>query len=153
MLGYPLTGVSSSTPIIILTVAIANCVHVLTTYAQSLKEGQSKKEAMANSLKINLQPVFLASATTAIGFLTMNFSEVPPFNHLGTLVAIGVLLSFALSITFLPALVTLLPKSRAKFKESDGKNFTRYRRFCHQKTPCLSLGNDFDYSLSNSQFT
>ena len=133
MLGYPLTGVSSSTPIIILTVAIANCVHVLTTYAQSLKEGQSKKEAMANSLKINLQPVFLASATTAIGFLTMNFSEVPPFNHLGTLVAIGVLLSFALSITFLPALVTLLPKSRAKFKESDGKTLLAIADFVIRK--------------------
>ncbi len=133
MLGYPLTGVSSSTPIIILTVAIANCIHVLTTYAQSLKEGQSKKEAMANSLKINLQPVFLASATTAIGFLTMNFSEVPPFNHLGTLVAIGVLLSFALSITFLPALVTLLPKSRAKFKESDGKTLLAIADFVIRK--------------------
>ena len=138
MLGYPLTGVSSSTPIIILTVAIANCIHVLTTYAQSLKEGQSKKEAMANSLKINLQPVFLASATTAIGFLTMNFSEVPPFNHLGTLVAIGVLLSFALSITFLPALVTLLPKSRAKFKESDGKTLLAIADFViRQRRACL----------------
>jgi len=136
-LGYPLTGVSSSTPIIILTVAIANCIHVLTTYAHALKEGLDKKKAMAKSLTVNLQPIFLASATTAIGFLTMNFSEVPPFNHLGTLVAIGVLLSFLLSITFLPALITLLPKSRAKFKESDGKvllglaNFViRRRRSC-----------------------
>ena len=133
MLGYPLTGVSSSTPIIILTVAIANCIHVLTTYAQSLKEGQGKKEAMTNSLKINLQPVFLASTTTAIGFLTMNFSEVPPFNHLGTLVAIGVLLSFALSITFLPAMVTLLPKSRAKFKENDGKTLLAIADFVIRK--------------------
>jgi predicted RND superfamily exporter protein len=138
MLGYPLTGVSSSTPIIILTVAIANCIHVLTTYAQSLKEGQSKKEAMTDSLKRNLQPVFLASVTTAIGFLTMNFSEVPPFNHLGTLVAIGVLLSFALSITFLPALVTLLPKSRAKFKESDGKTLLAIADFViRQRRACL----------------
>ena len=138
MLGYPLTGVSSSTPIIIMTVAIANCIHVLTTYAQSLKGGQSKKEAMANSLRINLQPVFLASATTAIGFLTMNFSEVPPFNHLGTLVAIGVLLSFALSITFLPALITLLPKSRAKFKESDGKTLLMIADFViRQRRACL----------------
>ena len=138
MLGYPLTGVSSSTPIIIMTVAIANCIHVLTTYAQSLKGGQSKKEAMANSLRINLQPVFLASATTAIGFLTMNFSEVPPFNHLGTLVAIAVLLSFALSITFLPALITLLPKSRAKFKESDGKTLLMIADFViRQRRACL----------------
>ena len=139
-LGYPLTGSSPSTPIIILTVAIANCVHVLTTYAHSLKNGAHQKDAMHDSLKINLQPIFLASVTTAIGFLTMNFSEVPPFNHLGTLVAVGVLISFLLSISFLPALVTLLPKSNVKLSENDGEFLTRFANFViANKKACLWL--------------
>jgi predicted RND superfamily exporter protein len=128
-LGYPLTGSSPSTPIIILTVAIANCVHVLTTYAHSLRNGAQQKDAMHDSLKVNLQPIFLASVTTAIGFLTMNFSEVPPFNHLGTLVAVGVLISFLLSISFLPALVTLLPKSNIKLSDNDGESLIRFANF------------------------
>lgn len=117
-IGYPLTAVSAASPIIILTVAVANCVHLLVTFIHGMHEGQTKLDAMEESLRINLQPVLLASATTAIGFLTMNFSEVPPFNHLGTLVSIGVLVSFLLTVSFLPALMTLLPV-RVKKSTSD----------------------------------
>ena len=108
-IGYPLTPPSATAPTIILTMAIANCVHVLVTFLQRLRAGDSKRDAVVETLRINLQPVFLASLTTAIGFLCMNFSEVPPFRHLGTFVAMGVATSFVLSITFLPAMIYLLP--------------------------------------------
>lgn len=108
-LGFPLTSVTTSSPIVILTVAVANTVHVLVTFLHGLRQGESKLKAMEESLRVNLQPVFLASITTAIGFLTMNASEVPPFNHLGNIVAIGVVVSFILTVSFLPALLTMLP--------------------------------------------
>ncbi|MEM7250128.1 MAG: MMPL family transporter [Pseudomonadota bacterium] len=108
-LGFPITPPSTSAPTIILTVAIANCVHILVTFLQELRAGEQKIDAMAESLRVNLQPVFLASLTTALGFLTMNFSEVPPFRDLGNFVAFGIVASFIMSVTFLPALVTLLP--------------------------------------------
>lgn len=115
-LGYPLTSVTISAPTIILTVAVANCVHILVTFFDLLETGTDKVEAMKESLRVNLQPVFLASLTTAIGFLTMNFSEVPPFNHLGNLVSIGVLTSFVLSITLLPAALLILPIKPSQHK-------------------------------------
>ena len=120
LLGYPLTSVTISAPTIILTVAVANCVHLLVTFFDLLNTGTPKEDAMKESLRVNLQPVFLASVTTAIGFLTMNFSEVPPFNHLGNLVSIGVLVSFVLSVTLLPAALILLPiKARAKSEHAN----------------------------------
>jgi predicted RND superfamily exporter protein len=128
-IGFPLTGISASAPIIILTVAVANCVHLLVTFIHGMHEGQNKIDAMQESLRVNLQPVFLASATTAIGFLTMNFSEVPPFNHLGTLVSFGVLISFILTITFLPALMTLLPLRVHKTKEDDYRRMASLGEF------------------------
>ncbi len=108
-IGFPLTGPSVSSMTIILTVAIANSVHVLTTFLHEMRKGKDKNDAIIETLRINLQPVFLASATTMVGFLTMNFSEVPPFQHLGNFVAMGVVASFILSITFLPALISVLP--------------------------------------------
>ena len=108
-IGFPLTPPSAASPTIILTVAIANSVHVLVTFLHEMRHGVEKNAAVIESLRVNLQPVFLASATTAIGFLSMNFSEVPPFQHLGNFVAIGVLASFVFSVTLLPALMTLLP--------------------------------------------
>lgn len=119
-IGFPLTAMSTSGPIIILTVAIANCVHVLVSYVHGLRKGENRREAMEESLRINLQPVFLASATTAIGFTSMNFSEVPPFAHLGNIVCFGVLFSFVLTVTFLPAVMTLLP-NRRKFAAANGQ--------------------------------
>ena len=107
--GYPITPPSAAAPTIILTVAIANCVHLLVTFLYGLRHGKQKHAALEESLRVNLQPVFLASMTTVIGFLCMNFSEVPPFRHLGTITAFGVLSSFILSVTFLPALLAVLP--------------------------------------------
>jgi predicted RND superfamily exporter protein len=119
-IGFPLTGPSVSSMTIILTVAIANSVHVLTTFLHGMRQGKEKNEAIIETLRINLQPVFLASITTMIGFLTMNFSEVPPFQHLGNFVAMGVVASFILSVTFLPALVSVLPvRTKVEKEESD----------------------------------
>ena len=117
-IGFPISPPSSTAPTIILTVAIANCVHILVTFLYSMQHGMQKNDALIESLRINLQPVFLASTTTAIGFIMMNFSEVPPFRHLGNFVAIGVATSFLMSITFLPALMSVLPV-RVNQKQND----------------------------------
>jgi predicted RND superfamily exporter protein len=130
-IGFPLTSMSASAPIIILTVAIANCVHVLVSFVHGLRKGETKAEAMDESIRINLQPVFLASATTAIGFTSMNFSVVPPFQYLGNIVCMGVLFSFVLTVTFLPAVMSLLPTRRKRADENakDGKLMIRLADF------------------------
>jgi hypothetical protein len=64
---------------------------------------------MVESIRINLQPVFLTTVTTIIGFLSMNFSDAPPFRDLGNIVATGVAAAFIFSMTFLPALMLVLP--------------------------------------------
>ena len=108
-LGFYLTGPSSSAPTMILTLAVADCIHILSTVFYEMRHGSDKKTAIAKSLKLNLQPIFLTSITTAIGFLSMNFSDSPPFHDLGNLVAMGVMLAFVFSITIFPALLTVLP--------------------------------------------
>jgi predicted RND superfamily exporter protein len=62
---------------------------------------------MQESLRINFQPILLTSVTTAIGFMSLNFSDAPPFRDLGNIVALGVMLAFVLSVTLLPALMTI----------------------------------------------
>lgn len=119
-IGFPLTPPSASAPIIILTVAIANCVHILSTFRHNMRLGHGKHASLVESLRLNLQPVFLASFTTTLGFLALNFSEVPPFRHLGNFVAMGVVMTFFLSVTFLPALMSLLPiRTKQKTRDDD----------------------------------
>ncbi|MCF6324698.1 MAG: efflux RND transporter permease subunit [Gammaproteobacteria bacterium] len=108
-IGFPVTPPSASSPIIILTIAIANCVHIIVTMLHEMRTGLDKKSAIVESLRINMQPVFITSITTTLGFLSMNFSDVPPFQHLGNMVAMGVVTSFILAISLLPAVMSLLP--------------------------------------------
>lgn len=99
----------ASAPTIILTMAVADAVHLLVSMRQHMRHGMGKHEAIAESVRINFMPVLITSVTTAIGFLTMNFSEAPPFHTLGNVVAMGVFIAFILSVTFLPALAAILP--------------------------------------------
>ena len=108
-LGIKLTPPSASAPNIILTLAVADCVHILVSFLYNMRHGMEKKAAMIESIRINFQPIFLTSITTAIGFLSMNFSDSPPFQDLGNIVAMGVIAAFFLSVTTLPALMMALP--------------------------------------------
>ncbi len=108
-LGIPLTAASVSAPGLILTLAVADCVHILSTMLHLMREGTPRHEAIARAIQINLQAVFLTSITTVIGFLALNFSESPPFRDLGNMVGIGVTAAFFCSILLLPALVAVLP--------------------------------------------
>ena len=118
-LGIKLTPPSMSAPTIILTLAVADCVHILANWLQKFRNGTEKKSAMAESLRINFSPVFLTSVTTAIGFLSLNFSDAPPFGDLGNISAMGVLFAWLYAMTLLPAMVTLLP-SRKKQRRAVG---------------------------------
>lgn len=110
--GITLTAASVSAAIIILTLAVADCVHILIGYAGARDAGRARRPALLESLRINAQPVFLTSLTTALGFLGMNFSDSPPFRDLGNIVAVGVVAAFVFSITFLPAALVVLPAER-----------------------------------------
>lgn len=107
----------ASAPTIILTMAVADAVHLLVTMRQNMRHGLNKHDAIAESVRINFMPVLITSVTTAIGFLTMNFSEAPPFHTLGNVVAMGVTIAFVLSVTFLPALAAILPMNVAVMEE------------------------------------
>ncbi len=108
-LGISLTPPSATAPIMILTLAVADCVHFLTNFLQGMRKRLSTHDAIVESLRINLHPIFLTSLTTAIGFLSLNFSDSPPFQDLGNITAMGVVYAFFLSIFFLPALMAVLP--------------------------------------------
>jgi len=136
-LGFYLTGPSSSAPTIILTLAVADCVHILASMFYEMRRGADKHTAIKKSLQVNLQPIFLTSITTAIGFLSMNFSEIPPMRDLGNIVAMGGIFAFVFSMTIFPALLTILP-IRIKAKQNDQvENMSKMAEFVINKRRVL----------------
>lgn len=120
--------------------AIASSVHILVSYYHNLRLGQDRQRAMSESLRINLQPVFLTSLTTIVGFLSMNFSDAPPFRHLGNIVAIGVAASFVLAVGFLPALMLLLPARPGKVNTLESRWMNRFGDFVVRRHNILFWG-------------
>ena len=107
--GISLTPISANAPTIILTLAVADSIHILVTLFYEMRHGKPKYEAIRESLRVNHQPVFITSLTTAIGFLSLNFSDSPPFQDLGNIVAVGVMAAYVYSVLFLPAMMAILP--------------------------------------------
>ncbi len=120
-LGYKLTPPSASAPTMILTLAVADCVHFFTTFLNAMRKGMNKFSAIQESLRVNFHPIFLTSLTTVVGFLSLNFSDVPPFRDLGNITAMGVTFAFLLSVFFLPALTAILPFNVAQ--KTDRKTY------------------------------
>ena len=102
--GFSINQVNVSAPTIILTLAVCDCVHLLSTYLQRLATGDEKINAMRVSLEQNIKPIFITSFTTAIGFFSVNFSDSPPLRELGTLVGVGVIAAWFFTMALLPAL-------------------------------------------------
>ena len=108
-MGIAANNVTSIIPVVILTLAVADALHILITYYQRLRAGDERKPALLESLRVNAEPVWLTSATTIMGFLALNFSESPPFRQMGNIVAIGVFTAWISANTLLPAIISLLP--------------------------------------------
>ena len=104
-----LAPISVTAPIVIMTLAVADSIHILVSMLTSMRVGHSKLEALRESMQINFLAITVTSLTTAIGFLSLNYSDSPPFNHLGNIAAVGIVAAWLYSVTFLPAVLRLLP--------------------------------------------
>ncbi|MHC9510890.1 efflux RND transporter permease subunit [Kangiella sp. M94] len=123
--GMALNPVSGAAPIIILTVAVADCVHLLLSFVHYYRvNGYEKHKAMQEALRLNAKPIILTSLSTAIGFLTMNFSDAPPFRELGNIAAVGIAVACFLSLTLLPALINILPVKKLANKKPQNQRLS-----------------------------
>lgn len=109
LLGIPMGPMAGIVPLVVLTLAVADSIHIMATLFQQMRAGLAKRQAIVEAMRVNMQPVFLTSLTTVIGFLSLNFNESPPFRFMGNMVAIGVIGAFIYSVTTLPALLSYLP--------------------------------------------
>ncbi|MGB1058674.1 MAG: efflux RND transporter permease subunit [Ketobacter sp.] len=107
--GVKVSPILVNTPSIIIIIAMADCIHLMVNYAQGLARGLDKKAALEKSVEVNFSPIIFTSLTTAISFFALNFSESPPFAHMGTAAGVGILYAMLASLTFLPALIYYLP--------------------------------------------
>ena len=119
--GVKLTPIAMSAPIVILTLAVADSIHILMSLRNLMRDGMAKTEALVEAVRINFLPVTITSLTTIVGFLSLNFSDSPPYWHLGNITAVGIFAAWIYSLTLLPAALSLLPY---RVKEKTGTEWS-----------------------------
>ena len=110
MFDVPLYTISTMLPVILVAVGIGDGVHLMSAYYDNVLKNpheESKEIVRASTLQLG-PPLIMTSVTTAIGFLALMFADMPPFKIFGIFALIGILLSWLISMTLLPAVLTLL---------------------------------------------
>ncbi len=109
--GIPFTPMSVAIMPLMLGIDIAYAIHVLSRYYEERRSGVNPSESSLRSVKTVGVAVFLTAATTAFGFVSFGISSMPPIQQFGMLCVLGVMVSFLLAVTLLPACIILRDRS------------------------------------------
>jgi len=101
-------------PIMILSMAFADGIHLVVNWIQGMHAGRDKRTAMVESLRNNMGAMTITTVMTTIGFLTLHFNDSPPFRVMGYIVAAGVVLALLITFFFTAPLLSILPGKAPK---------------------------------------
>ena len=104
-------------PSLLLAVSVGATVHILSIFFDRFNETGEKAESISYTLGHSGLAIAMTSVTTAIGVGSFAGSEVAPISDLGIFASFGVMVSLLLTLTLLPALLSLTPLKPKPKKE------------------------------------
>ncbi len=110
----PLNSITSALPVFLISIGVADGIHMFSEYRDNRLEGQPREKAVSLMLEKLALPVTMTSITTAVGFFSLTVSDIIPILTFGIFVAIGTLLAMMLSLVFIPALLMVLPEKKTE---------------------------------------
>ncbi len=122
VLGYKINNFTANIPIFIVAIGVADAMHLLWVYTLARREGMDNHSAIAHSIKLNILPMFLTALTTAVGFISLNISNITPVKTLGIATASATILALLLTLLFIPAFLAILNPNIAQKKSCDSDN-------------------------------
>ncbi len=112
LVGMKTTIICASIPIVLVSMGIADGIHVLHEYYHHLRKGVDNITAIHNTMLEMNAPVVMTSLTTMVGFMALATSKIVPIREYGVAVALGVLWAMCFSLSFIPAVLVLLGKPK-----------------------------------------
>lgn len=110
--GFPVHIMSSMIPIFLIPIAVLDSIHILSEFFDRYRFYNDRRKAISIVLQELFTAMLFTSLTSAVGFFSLSFSPIPPVQVFGVFVAIGVLVAWILTMTFIPAYVMLMSSKR-----------------------------------------
>ena len=115
LFNIPLNILTTTLPVFILSIGVADGIHIFSEYKDMIDKGHNKIDAVKLMLQHLTMPVIMTSITTAVAFYSISLTEIIQLKHFGIFVATGTIVAMFFSLFFIPALLVLLPeKGKAK---------------------------------------
>ncbi|NOY73818.1 MAG: MMPL family transporter [Gammaproteobacteria bacterium] len=110
LLDVPMYTISTMLPVILVAVGVGDGIHLMSHYYDNVLTDPHREGGVIIGEVLNDigPPLIITSLTTAIGFLSLWFAEMPPFKIFGLFTVLGIVLCWFLSVTLIPAVLTLL---------------------------------------------
>jgi len=115
-LGYPVHIMSSMIPIFLMPIAVVDSVHILSEFFDLYTKEKGRKKTTQEVMNDLFMPMLYTSLTSAAGFASLALTPIPPVQVFGIFVAIGIMIAWICTITFVPAYIMMI-------KESSLENF------------------------------
>ncbi len=109
-LGVPMFTISTMLPVILVAVGIGDALHLLSHYEDIVLEDphEDRRHIVARLMSELGTPLLITTVTTAVGFLSLWWAEMPPFKVFGVFTALGIVFCWLASVTVVPAALTLM---------------------------------------------
>jgi predicted RND superfamily exporter protein len=137
--GYPVDAILLTMPSLVYVATTSGAIHLANYYRDQLAETGVLKGAAGASVRHALLPLSLATGTTAVGLATLAVSVLVPIKMFGIFSAIGVVVSFIILITFMPACLELFPPKLRLGKESGDDTNDSWRPI--EESPWWGVGH------------
>ena len=107
-LGYPVHIMSSMIPIFLMPIAVVDSVHILSEFFDRYTIEKGRKQTILDVMGNLFTPMLYTSLTSAAGFASLGLTPIPPVQVFGVFVAIGIMIAWVCTITFVPAYVMMI---------------------------------------------
>lgn len=107
LLGIPLNMMTTALPVFLITVGVADGIHMVSEFKDQFRRLGSRKGAVLEMLRHMIVPVVMTSITTGVGFIVLGYTDVKPIREFGLFVALGVMMAMVVSLVLIPAALVL----------------------------------------------
>ncbi|MBI4209544.1 MAG: MMPL family transporter [Deltaproteobacteria bacterium] len=101
-MGWYVTPLSEIALPVLVIYSVLNGIHFLNAFRNRFAEEPSRRSALLRTVERIWKPCFYASATTALGFLSLTISSVAMVRDLGFYCAFGIIVAWTMTFFLLP---------------------------------------------------